>query len=530
MSIGREKKTLFAVIFLSIVVTGLPYLLGFSIQDSQSKFSGFVMGSEDGNSYIAKMMTGYEGDWLYRSTYTTLPQKGIFIHFPYILLGKLAAPPGIHDQMAALFQIYRALAILVMGIGLYRILSLVLKKTTTRMIGLALGILGGGLGWIFILPGLSKYIDYVPLDFYSPETFGFISAFAFPHNAFARGLMYLGIAEFLRNWMEEGDPTRNWRKWIVPGVYIGIAGVFQPLNAAIGAMVVGISILVTIIRKKTIRLDRRQAILPMVVGGGWAGYIGYLTMTDEFFKGWTSQNIYNSPSEVKYLIAYGICLGIFLLNIGKLRVAITNKYIQVILLWIIVIPIMAYFPNNFQRRLPEGSWVAILALVLFLIEQNPQKTYKREIFGFTALSIISSTVILCITIFGVMKKSPDIFIDNDTYLAYQFLNTVPQKSVVLSSFKTGNEMPAWAPVWSVIGLKPETVNYATVEQDVKTIFQTDTFMGKRSDILNKYKVNYLYIGPSERMLGSWKPDDETSFTDVYHSIKIDIYKVNGCLK
>ena len=156
MNISREKKILSTVIFLSIVVTGLPYLLGYSIQDNQSKFSGFVMGLEDGNSYIAKMMTGYEGDWLYRSTYTTFPQKGIFIHFPYILLGKLAAPPGMHDQMTALFQIYRALAILVMGIGLYKILSLVLQKTTTRMIGVALGILGGGLGWDLHLTRIIK--------------------------------------------------------------------------------------------------------------------------------------------------------------------------------------------------------------------------------------------------------------------------------------------------------------------------------------------------------------------------------------
>ena len=329
--------------------------------------------------------------------------------------------------------------------------------------------------------------------------------------------MYIGIAEFLRNWMEKDAHIGNWKKWIVPGVYIGIAGAFQPLNAAIGAVVIGIAILVAIIRKKTIRLDWRQAILPLAVGVGWAGYIGYLTMTDEFFKGWTSQNIYNSPNAVKYLIAYGVCLGLLLLNIDNLRVAISDKYVQVILIWIIVIPIMAYFPNNFQRRLPEGSWVAILALILFLIEQNPQKTYNWEISGFTGLSVISSAVILCITIFGVMNKSSDIFISNDTYLAYQFLNTVPQKSVVLSSFKIGNEMPAWVPVWSVIGLKPETINYAAVEHDVTTVFQTDTLMENRSDILKKYKVNYLYIGPSEKLLGSWRPEDETCFTDVYHS-------------
>ena len=46
-----------AVLFL-LILTSIPYLIGFARQGSEWRFAGFLFGVEDGNSYIAKMLSG----------------------------------------------------------------------------------------------------------------------------------------------------------------------------------------------------------------------------------------------------------------------------------------------------------------------------------------------------------------------------------------------------------------------------------------------------------------------------------------
>ncbi len=98
-----------------MVLTSLPYAVALQ-QDHRLNpqaewvFSGFVFGVTDGNSYIAKMRTGMEGAWLFRSPYTAMSQSGVMAFLPYILLGKLVAPPQVHLKLVILFHAFRILA------------------------------------------------------------------------------------------------------------------------------------------------------------------------------------------------------------------------------------------------------------------------------------------------------------------------------------------------------------------------------------------------------------------------------------
>ena len=129
----------------------LPYVLAFAEQSASWRFSGFLVGVEDGNSYIAKMRAGAEGAWLYRLAYTTEPQNGALVFLPYLLLGKLAAGPALHAQLVALFHLSRLLAGLAMVFATYRFLAHFVTDISLRRFGLLLGILGGGLGWVGLL-------------------------------------------------------------------------------------------------------------------------------------------------------------------------------------------------------------------------------------------------------------------------------------------------------------------------------------------------------------------------------------------
>ena len=172
---AAERRWVITFGMVVMLVTTIPYLIGYASQGDDWRFTGFVFGVEDGNSYIAKMLIGASGGWLFRTPYTTIFQRGVIAFLPYILLGKLAHGPGMHDQLVALYHIFRLGAGLLMIFATYDFLALLCHSIHLRRFGLILATLGGGLGWVLFLTGYSQGSSALPLDFYSPETFGFLS-------------------------------------------------------------------------------------------------------------------------------------------------------------------------------------------------------------------------------------------------------------------------------------------------------------------------------------------------------------------
>ena len=127
----RKWAVFWAVILFGITL--VPYVMGFAIQGEEWRFTGFVFGVEDGNSYIAKMMIGANGDWLFRTPYTTAEQKGMIAFLPYLLLGKLTSQPGQHEQMIALFQVFRFIGILLACPAAYDFISIYVSNSHWRL-------------------------------------------------------------------------------------------------------------------------------------------------------------------------------------------------------------------------------------------------------------------------------------------------------------------------------------------------------------------------------------------------------------
>jgi hypothetical protein len=118
-----ERRWVWIYAVLVMLVTAIPYFLGYASQGEGWRFSGFVFGVEDGNSYIAKMLSGAAGNWLFRTPYTTEPQRGVLAFLPYLLLGKLASHPALHEQLVALFHLFRILAGMLEILATYQFLA-----------------------------------------------------------------------------------------------------------------------------------------------------------------------------------------------------------------------------------------------------------------------------------------------------------------------------------------------------------------------------------------------------------------------
>ncbi len=134
----QEWRVVFITAILVMILTTLPYLIGYETQGDTLSFTGFVFGVEDGNSYIAKMLSGWAGSWTFQSPYTAFPQSGLFIFIPYLLLGKLAAPPALHDQLVAIYHLFRIGAGIALFAASYQLISRFISSRGLRLLALIL--------------------------------------------------------------------------------------------------------------------------------------------------------------------------------------------------------------------------------------------------------------------------------------------------------------------------------------------------------------------------------------------------------
>ena len=188
-------------------------------------------------------------------------------------------------------------------------------------------------------------------------------------------------------------------------------------------------------------------------------------------------------------------------------------------------PLLVYAPYPLQRRLAEGFWVALIVL-LFLYIENTKGGLSRG-FKLILLLVLPSTFILFAGSFlaaGNLEKP--LFRPADEVDAFQYLQAhTDGEAVVLSTYETGNPMPAWAPVFVVIGHGPESVFLSELEPRVGAFYQAETPSTQRIQFLDEFDVDFVFWGPAERELGTWQPATESFLTLVFNNREVEIYQV-----
>lgn len=525
MNYLKNRKDALFVAILVTLITLIPYLAGYYSQGEEWRFTGFFIGVEDGNSYVAKMLAGAAGDWLFRSPYSSQYQRGVLAFLPYILLGKLTSEPGQHEQLIALYQLFRVLGIFLAVLASYDFISIFIPDKNLRLWALALIILGGGGGWVLVLLQQKHFLGSVPMEFISPESFGFLGLLGFPHLAVARALLLWGMGSYLKN-----------QKGYSAGKFWLFLGLFQPMVVVIAWAVVGfhslISILDIMITKKQSLQDNiseikkilKKPIQAIFVSSPIVIYTSIAFLSDPYLIGWASQNLLLSPHIGHYLFAYGLLLP---LVYPGLRTLLNNNRDQGLLIagWLLMLPILIYAPVNTQRRLVEGAWVIIVicALAFFLKRAILNKMWK----GYLMLVFPSTLILMIGSISTAFTLAEPVFRPVGEIRMYQFIEKQDlERPVVLSSFEIGNNLPAWIPARVVLGHGPESIGNNRIVGDLEILFSQHTDKSEQEKILEYYEVDFLVWGPIERDLWDWKPQDSGEFKQIYNDGEYTIYELN----
>ena len=539
-----ERRRIFYYAIIVMLISTLPYLLGYFTQGSGWRFTGFVFGVEDGNSYIAKMLGGAEGAWLFRTPYTAYPQKGVLAFLPYLLLGKLTSPPGQHEQLVVLFHLFRIVAGVLAILATYDFLSLFIKHTRWRWWSLVLITLGGGLGWILIIIGQQNWLGSMPLEFYSPESFGFLELFGLPHLALGRALLMWGMLFILRPFKQEGI----WDKGgLLAGVLWLLLGLMQPLMVVLAWTVIGVFLTLLIVRhlyfisggqvpdKQTWKSYLWRVIISIIISCPIVIYTFLAFNSDAYLKGWTAQNVILSPHPLHYLLAYGLLLPFAIIGIYGV---FTKGEIQGHLLagWLILFPFLIYIPYNLQRRLAEGVWVVFVILSVKSVEvwQESRLNIRRaRLFKSAAVLLFPSTMLLFMGgLLAAGQPREPLFLPNDVVKVFLSLRQhADPGAVVLSSFDIGNALPAWAPFRVVIGHGPESVGLSELSQQVTAFYDHNSPDSERLGLISDLNIRYVFWGPNERSLAiqvnhqSWDPHQAYYLREINRSGDYTVFEV-----
>ena len=524
---GGERKWVLRFAGIFMLVTMLPYVLGYFAAGEEWRYSGLLIAAEDGNSYLAKMMLGSSGDWLFRTPYTPFEQDGFLAFLPYILLGKLVSPPGAHEQLVALFHAFRIAGGFLYIYGSYVFIAQFLQKIRWRRWAVVLATAGGGLGFLSVLGLGSLWGDRLALEFYSPETFGFLSVLALPHLAAGRGMLLLGLSAYIR----AKDDARPFQRGLLAGLWWLGLGFMQPLTVVVAWAIAGAHLAGGVVGCALKRLDWRtwRSYLLKAVGMGLVSmpivvYTFLSFQVDAFLKNWQTQNIITSPPFTDYLLAFGVA---FILGVSAMWRLVRKMEWETMLLvtWVAIFPVLAYAPYNLQRRLPEGVWVAFVLLALLGINQWKPVGQKVGT-GLLAAGMLSSLILFLGGLIGVTQPARPLFVPAAEVEMLDFLSEIASKgAVVLASYEVSNELPAWTPVTTLIGHGPESVRLAEIRPRVEAFAELETTDLERKELLDEFGVDYVILETVNFPKIRWVPELSEYLTLVYSNEQWKVFQV-----
>jgi hypothetical protein len=516
----------FALIVMAVV--SLPYVAGWLKSDATWRFSGFVIGVEDGNSYLAKMQEGAHGQWLFQLSYAVEDHPPALAFLFFILLGKLIGslvgtqdPVRLHDALAVGFHVARfTLGIVQIGMT-YVFLAEMLPRVRQRRLALIVASLCGGLGWLLLAwPQLGQ-----PLEVYSPEAFSFLHLYMLPHLEAVRALLLAGLLCHLR-------AVRGSWKWSLAGGLCWFAlTLVQPFYMVIVLGILGMHvIMLALFSLRQAEPDGKAAaeLGPSAVKAVWVAaiaavfglpvviYTFLLFQVDPIYRIWSAQNIILSPPPIHYLSAWGLCVMAGLLGFRSIQ---RRQPVLAALVfgWLLLVPLLLYAPYNLQRRFAEGIYVPMAGLaVLGLTIGTGRAPMRRAISRYGPLVLIALTLPATglVWIGGMavaLHTSSPVFQQRDQTMAYDYLaRRLPARSVVLSSFAFGNAVPAYGYLVAYMGHGPETPNLLLKRNNAELFFGLRTSQFDRREVYFAMGTPYVVVTPQDRANG-FDPARQTDY-------------------
>jgi hypothetical protein len=526
MMTRKEWAWVLAWSLLTLLLANLPYLLGWAISTPQNRFGGLYFLVEDGNSYLAKMrhaaVDGSRYGWRYYLPYSHEPQAGAFgIVFLYTVLGKGLGLVTSRVSVSGLLAAYhgaRVLAGLALLLSAYRF-AVRFVEGTMRRLAFLLAVFAPSLGWLLAFLGWFA-VGNVPLEFWSPDAFLLPILSGPPHIILALAMLLAAMLAMLKAWQ-----TQRWYPALIAAVLAVALTLIRPHYVLIFDAVLAAAWCAHAWRERRASWLRARQLLPaLLLPLPLFLYLFLVLNHDPVLQQWTLQNPFGSPPPWHYLAGYGL---LFIPALWGLR---RRGWWQengrwFLLLWLALVPIMAYAPVPAQRRLIGGAVVPLaIAAARGLWREKQPRNWPAWIW--LALTLPSTLFFVLGGTLMVRAQPPLLFHQPGELAALDWLSEHTTTSdVILAATESGNLIPVHADARVLVGHPIETIQFEQKKDDVAAFFDPATPEEQRWEILRRYGITLVFYGPWEQELGQFDPRQMAGLKQVYAEGRYQVFQV-----
>lgn len=494
-----KKRSFWLIILFFLILTQAPFVFGMVQAGDQYVFGGFLFNPLDGNSYLAKIGQGREGNWSFRLPFSAEQGSGAYLFLFYLFLGHISR--WTHLDPILIFHLARLATSLFMIVMIYRFIFHTIGEDGLQPLHMGWLLFGGGLGWLGLLMG-----NPLAPDLWIAEIYPFLSSFANPHFPLAIGIMV---------WMLDFTTSNRTNPWVM-GLIDSIAGVtlanLSPFAVVIIYFVYGGQVIYLLSKKKY------QKIISFCFRGGaffifsfpYLLYQAWVVRNDPIFRIWNTQNRTLSPS-----------IGLFILGVSPLIIwallgIFQNKNKELFgfapLVWLIVTIILFYFPSSLQRRFGIGLYIPLAVFSIIGYKTWHQHSSRKNLIKlFYLVSFLVSLLTNFVIGFAVIKASLDhsplVYLTKNEADSYQWMKqNLSKDALILAGSESGNLIPAWSGQRVLYGHPYESVEAERYKKIVEQFFDGTMNITQQKQVLEEFSINYVLWGYRERRLRSDPPE------------------------
>ncbi len=518
-----------------MVITTAPAVYGWLYTPPDHIFTAMhFVSADDWFVYYSLINQGKAGQLLFNDLFAAVPHLAV-LRPEWLVVSWLAAAFNLPAPVA--FHLARITLIPPLVAVSYLFLSYFFKDLLWRKFALSMLLFSSGVGVIFIyrlfLYPTNFFVDHFrwPMDLWVPDINTFLTMFTSPHFIIGTILLFailLLTVLFVEAW------RFSYALW--SGVLALALFWIHPFQVIKLFLVMGAFFGCLMLRDKKLdwRLVRYGAIVS-VLSSPAIGYYLWLLKVDWLTAQRALQNINPTTPLYLTLVSFG---GLGICAVGAAWYLIREKKIWqtpylLLIAWALAQLAMLYAPIAYQRRTGLGFHFPLVVLAVFGMGHLYQR-YHGFIHKHAAMVVVSGLLIfLPSTLFALAadvmvysQQREDSYLHLDEYEGYTWLREhTAAGSIIFSSVRTGNILPAYALRTSYVGHAVETPLFNDKKIEPSWFFASNREKTIEQAFLRERGIDYLFYGARERKLGVYDPAIKTYLLSVYESETVSIYQV-----
>lgn len=525
------------VVLVSVVVTVAafaPYIYAYMTTPGDLEYLGFVLNTKDQNTYFMWMHQVADGDYFLRNLYTAIPHEGAMFNLYFIVFGAPAKYWG--WSLDTCYQLARVISTFMLAICAYALAATFVPRGRGRWLTWFAIVFTAGFGWLTSIiaaltgevggPLTAEQMLTKPVDTWVPEAYPWFSMVVMPHFTMALAVLFLTF-----RWTVMGLLENDFKTTLLAGVTLFALSFVHPYDVIVLYAVAGTGALGMIRFMKTPFKQAAQH-LSILFGLGTPPIVyNYIILNENAgMKAWLDQNISDSPNPIAYLLGFGLPLVIAAWWVFQTLKSETTRRGPALFLasWIIVIPILLYFPVAFQRRLAIGlSGPLAVAMMMQLLGKENLSPRGRARFRWAVAIVLVASLSSGFHFVNGFRKVRDHggenYLPKNVVASLRKIDALERgPGTVLSSFELGNAVPRYTGRVTVIGSRGQTGNFDELLVKVERFYMNQMSAAEVDEFLADQRVEFIVYGPHEKKIGDatetlthlegrgWKPFESGS--------------------